>query len=169
MARVALVTGGSRGIGAAISTALQAAGCQVAATYAGGATTGYSATATAVVPLDDRTTAAVFSPGWAHRSAAGRFLSTITDTSAPDKTMLLKSAAHAFFLVGDRCATCGKLQIYVDGHLVKTVDTHAVSSRARRLLFAKTFVGTRTHTLEVKSLGTPGHPRVAIDAIGVQR
>ncbi len=35
MARVALVTGGSRGIGAAISTALQAAGCQVAATYAG--------------------------------------------------------------------------------------------------------------------------------------
>ena len=35
MARVALVTGGSRGIGAAISLGLQAAGCQVAATYAG--------------------------------------------------------------------------------------------------------------------------------------
>jgi acetoacetyl-CoA reductase len=35
MARVALVTGGSRGIGAAISKALKAAGCKVAATYAG--------------------------------------------------------------------------------------------------------------------------------------
>ena len=35
MSRVALVTGGSRGIGAAISKALQAAGCTVAATYAG--------------------------------------------------------------------------------------------------------------------------------------
>ncbi len=35
MGRVALVTGGSRGIGAAISTALQAAGHTVAATYAG--------------------------------------------------------------------------------------------------------------------------------------
>lgn len=35
MARIALVTGGSRGIGAAISKALQAAGYQVAATYAG--------------------------------------------------------------------------------------------------------------------------------------
>ena len=35
MGRVALVTGGSRGIGAAISKALQAQGCSVAATYAG--------------------------------------------------------------------------------------------------------------------------------------
>jgi acetoacetyl-CoA reductase len=35
MGRVALVTGGSRGIGAAISKALKDAGCAVAATYAG--------------------------------------------------------------------------------------------------------------------------------------
>ncbi|MET4177321.1 NADP-dependent 3-hydroxy acid dehydrogenase YdfG [Bradyrhizobium sp. LA6.1] len=37
MARVALVTGGTRGIGAAVSQALQAAGYRVAATYAGNA------------------------------------------------------------------------------------------------------------------------------------
>ena len=35
MARIALVTGGTRGIGAAISKALKAAGYQVAASYAG--------------------------------------------------------------------------------------------------------------------------------------
>src|SRR6202161_2485586 len=35
MARVALVTGGTRGIGAAISKALKAAGYKVAASYAG--------------------------------------------------------------------------------------------------------------------------------------
>ena len=35
MSRVALVTGGTRGIGAAISKALQAAGYKVAANYGG--------------------------------------------------------------------------------------------------------------------------------------
>ena len=35
MARIALITGGSRGIGAAVSKALKAQGCNVAATYAG--------------------------------------------------------------------------------------------------------------------------------------
>src|ERR1041385_9145835 len=35
MSRVALVTGGTRGIGAAISKALKAAGCRVAANYGG--------------------------------------------------------------------------------------------------------------------------------------
>jgi acetoacetyl-CoA reductase len=35
MSRVAVVTGGTRGIGAAISKALKGAGCQVAATYHG--------------------------------------------------------------------------------------------------------------------------------------
>jgi acetoacetyl-CoA reductase len=35
MARIALVTGGTRGIGAAVAKALKAAGCTVAATYAG--------------------------------------------------------------------------------------------------------------------------------------
>ncbi|MBR0881706.1 NAD(P)-dependent dehydrogenase (short-subunit alcohol dehydrogenase family) [Bradyrhizobium japonicum] len=37
MARMALVTGGTRGIGAAVPQALQTAGYQVAATYAGSA------------------------------------------------------------------------------------------------------------------------------------
>ncbi len=37
MARVALVTGGIRGIGAAIARALQSAGCRVAVTFAGNA------------------------------------------------------------------------------------------------------------------------------------
>ncbi|MFT4783773.1 MAG: acetoacetyl-CoA reductase [Paracoccaceae bacterium] len=45
MARVALVTGGSRGIGASIAKALKAAGCDVAATYGGNDTAAAAFTA----------------------------------------------------------------------------------------------------------------------------
>ncbi len=50
MARTAIVTGGSRGIGAAISKALKAAGYKVAATYAGNDTAAAAFTAETGIP-----------------------------------------------------------------------------------------------------------------------
>ena len=50
MARVALVTGGTRGIGAAISTALKAAGRTVVASYAGNDTAAAAFTAETSIP-----------------------------------------------------------------------------------------------------------------------
>jgi acetoacetyl-CoA reductase len=50
MARVAVVTGGTRGIGAAISIALQKAGCQVAANYAGSVAKAEAFTAETGIP-----------------------------------------------------------------------------------------------------------------------
>ena len=51
MARVALVTGGTRGIGAAISKALQSAGYKVAATYAGNDTAAEKFNAETGIPV----------------------------------------------------------------------------------------------------------------------
>lgn len=51
MARVALVTGGSRGIGAAISKALQAQGYRVAANYAGNDAAAQAFTAETGIPI----------------------------------------------------------------------------------------------------------------------
>jgi hypothetical protein len=139
------------------------------ANYQGGATSGYSAAVTSVVPLDERSTSAVFSAGWTRRAAAGRYLSTMTDTSLAAKTMSIRTAAHAFYLVGDKCTGCGKFSVYVDGKLVATIDSHAASTLLRQTLYTRVFTGTATHTLLIKTLGTAGRPRVAIDAIGVQR
>ena len=83
--------------------------------------------------------------------------------------MSLKTAAHAFYLIGDKCTGCGKFQVYVDGKLVKTVDSHASSTLSRQTLYSRTFTGTKTHTIKIKTLGTAGRPKVRIDAIGVQR
>ena len=139
------------------------------ANYPDGSTSGFSAAATTIVPYDDRAAAITHSTGWAHHSVSGRFLGTVTDTSLAGKTMTLKTAAHAFYLIGDKCAGCGKFRVYIDGALVKTVDAHAASTRSRQVLYTKTFTGTKTHTIKIKTLGTAGRPKVRIDAIGVQR
>jgi hypothetical protein len=139
------------------------------ATYAGGATTGFSTAAKAVVPYDDRWSGASFGSGWSHRSSNGHFLGTETHATTANRTLTVKTAASAFWLVGDLCAGCGKFKVYVDGSLVKTVDSHAASTKVRRVLFSKSFASTKTHTLKIKTLGTSGHPKVVIDAIGVRR
>src|SRR5579871_5294202 len=51
MTRVALVTGGTRGIGAAISRALKTASCSVAATYAGNSGTAQAFQAETGIPV----------------------------------------------------------------------------------------------------------------------
>ena len=72
MARVALVTGGTRGIGAAISKALKAAGYKVAASYAG----------------ND----AAADPGWPARYAVdSRFAGSVMAVGATDQSGALAS------------------------------------------------------------------------------
>lgn len=139
------------------------------ATYADGSTSGFSSAVTSVVPLDERSTSAVFSSGWVRRSSSSRYLATVTDTTLAGKTMTINTTVHAYYLVGDKCTTCGKLSIYVDGKLITTIDTHASSLLVRQTLFSRTFTGTATHRLTIKTLGTAGRPRVGIDAIGIQR
>ena len=66
MSRVALVTGGTRGIGAAISIALKNSGCKVAATYGSNseAAEKFSSENGELVPLLGDLRTSVLSQGW---------------------------------------------------------------------------------------------------------
>jgi hypothetical protein len=139
------------------------------AAYAGGATSGFSAPVTAVVPYDDRAGTVSFSGGWATSAASGRFLGTLTTTSAANKTMTVATAARVFTVVGDKCSACGKFKVYIDGNLVATVDSNKSSTAMRQILYRKKFSATKSHTLMIKTMGTAGNPKVVIDAVGVQR
>jgi hypothetical protein len=131
--------------------------------------TGYSAAVTSVVPFDERASAVTFSTGWSESSSASRYLGTFTSTTSASKTMTFKAAASAMWLIGDKCASCGKMKVYVDGTLISTVDTYRSSTAVRQILFSKAFVGTDTHTIKIVTLGTSGRPKIVIDAIGVRR
>jgi hypothetical protein len=65
--------------------------------------------------------------------------------------------------VSDTGPTRGKAQVYVDGVLRKTVDLRAATAHARQVVWSIAFSSSRTHTLKIKVLGTPGRPRVDVD------
>lgn len=58
----------------------------------------------------------------------------------------------------------GRARIYVDGSYVGTVDLYSSKSLLRRLVFARSWSASGSHTLEVRVVGTAGRPRVDVDS-----
>jgi hypothetical protein len=65
--------------------------------------------------------------------------------------------------------TRGRAKVYVDGVLVKTIDTYRSAFAARRVMFTRTWASTGTHTIRLVVLGTSGRPRVDFDALVIIR
>jgi len=63
----------------------------------------------------------------------------------------------------------GAARIYIDGKLAATVDLNDPDRTYRYVAYAKTWSNVGTHTIRVVAVGTPGHPRVDVDAFGVIR
>ncbi|MFH1475182.1 MAG: S8 family serine peptidase [Chloroflexota bacterium] len=72
-------------------------------------------------------------------------------------------------LVGAKGPTRGTAEIRLDGVLVGRVSAWSKSSGSRWLLQALAVSRARSHTLEVRVLGTAGHPRFDVDAFLVLR
>ena len=143
---------------------------RVKAVYAGGAATTFSPAVTSVIPYDERNAINVFSSGWSSLSATNRFAGTLRSTTLVGKTMSVKATlAHSFVVIGDKCPKCGKMKVYIDGALVKTIDTYRSSTAPRQVLFTKTFNGTYPHSLKIVNLATAGRPKLTIDAVAIQR
>jgi subtilisin family serine protease len=65
--------------------------------------------------------------------------------------------------------TRGRAKVYVDGVLVKTIDTYRSAFAARRVMFSRTWATSGTHTIQLVVLGTSGRPRVDFDALVIIR
>jgi subtilisin len=71
---------------------------------------------------------------------------------------------HAIALIGSKSPGRGKVKVYVDGVLAKTVDFRRSSPAHRQVVFTRSWATSRPHTLKVVVLGTAGRPRVDVDA-----
>jgi hypothetical protein len=63
----------------------------------------------------------------------------------------------------------GAARIYIDGKLATTVDLNDPDRTYRYVAFTKTWSSVGTHTIRIVAVGTPGHPRVDVDAFGIIR
>ena len=92
----------------------------------------------------------------------------VRSTNARGASASLRFRGAAVSWIGPVGPTRGKARVYIDGKLVKTVNTYSPRFRPTRVLFQQSWSTNGTHRIKVVSSGTSGHPTVAIDAFAVK-
>ena len=77
--------------------------------------------------------------------------------------------ARSIAFVTAKGATRGKVRIYVNGRLVRTLDLRASSTSTRYIAWQVSSATAVKRTIKLVVVGTPGRPRVDLDALVVIR
>jgi Tol biopolymer transport system component len=135
---------------------------------AGGHVTPWSSTAMAPVPYDDRALSAkgAWTPLTGQR---GRLAGTLRQSSTAGAVLSLRQYGSSFSLIADKCPTCGKVKIFVDGALKATVDTYAKTASVRQQVWSTSFPSIGRHTVKIVVVGTAKRPTVRIDGLVARR
>jgi len=145
---------------------------RVRAVPPGGRPSAWSATVRSVAPYDERTALSAYSSSWVGSAASGRWESTLRTATRTGASLTLSAKGWRVTLVGDRCSTCGKVTVYVDGRYAATVDTRATTLQRRVSLWRSAMLAggpARSHSLRLVVAGTSGRPAVHVDGFAVDR
>jgi hypothetical protein len=100
---------------------------------------------------------------WRTVSAMGYWGGTARTSTAAGATASVTFTGRSFAWVGVKGPGRGRARVSVDGRVVATVDLKATSTRYERLVWARTWTTSGTHTVTIRVLGTAGRPRVDVD------
>ncbi len=85
------------------------------------------------------------------------------------RAVSLPFTGRAIALVAPTGPSRGTARIWIDGTLVTSINLHTSVLQARRIVYARSWTTSRSHTIRVVVAGTAGHPRVDVDAFIVIR
>ena len=88
---------------------------------------------------------------------------------ASGATLSTTFTGRAIAWVSTRGPDRGAARVYVDGVLVATLSTQAGQLGVRAVVWSRAWARTGTHTIRIVVAGTPGHPRVDVDAFEILR
>jgi len=136
---------------------------RVTATSGAGITATLTGSQFGVTAFAETSPSIVWHGTWS-RSAASTFVGGATRYSATvAATATITTTRRGFAWISAVGPTRGSARIYVNGILVKTVNLHATTPAARRIVFAVTWATAARRSVVIRVVGTPGHPRVDID------
>ena len=102
---------------------------------------------------------------WTRRSNANHWGERERVASAVGAKVTFTFKGRDFAWIGAVGPHRGSANVYVDGNLVRTVDLYSASPSYRRVLVSLTWATSNSRKIKIVVVGTPGHPRVGIDAI----
>jgi hypothetical protein len=111
---------------------------------------------------DDQSTVVKWSSGW---TVAGG----VHSTDAAARTSTLTFSGQAIGILAPKGPGYGWAQVYVDGALAATVNLGSATTVGTRVVWQRSFGAVGTHTIRVRTLGTIGHPMVAVGGFAVLR
>ena len=123
--------------------------------------------ATAPRAVQDTSRAITWTGAWRRYIAAAASGGSTHFTTLGGHAATLAFHGRGIALVAPVGRGRGRLQVWIDGVLVATLNEHATKSVARRVTFSRSGLADADHTIRVVALGTAGHSRVDLDAFVV--
>ena len=106
---------------------------------------------------------------WRRVVSAGASGGVVRTTATKGASATFRFTGRAVAWVAPVGSARGSARIYVDGVYRTTVSLYRAGADVRRVVYRAAWSARGTHTLEIRVVGTPGHPRVDVDAFAVLR
>lgn len=127
-----------------------------------------SGVGTTMAPHDDPT--GTIAGSWTTVRSASYYRGTARRASAAGATFSFSATGTQIHLVGVRGPSYGQFQVSIDGGAYSApIDSYAAATSARQVLYTKTGLPLRAHTIKVRVVGTARRPYVAIDGVAFLR
>lgn len=117
-----------------------------------------------LLAVQERSAAVVRKGHWAIPSSPAYFGTRAISSKVAGASARIRFTGQQIAWVSAVGPTRGEARIYVDGAYERTVDLRSAAVAARRIIVVRSWAASGPHVLEIRVVGTPGRPRVDVDA-----
>jgi probable HAF family extracellular repeat protein len=124
-----------------------------------------------VTPADENSAKITYSGAWTRHASSGAWNGKVMSSSTAGSSARFTFTGRRVWWIAPMGVGGGMARVLVDGQLKATVDLGVLtgSFTRRQTAYQQSFAAVGTHTLRIVVAGTPGHPRVDIDAFAVSQ